>query len=192
MLRIAELREEIYIYFHNSESCQQFFYDSENEERFCAYAISMYLLQDTTESLYAHREKGFSSDLWEAYIEFWGVMQALIIQQDSIKELYEAVIGSPLDTTLFKSWEKVRKVRNLCVGHPAKKDIPKKYPITRTCMSRKFGNYKEITYREWQCKYGIAGITHRKEKLGALIDDYAKEAESILLKVLQSMKQQWQ
>jgi len=51
----------------------------------------MYLLQDTSESLYVHRIKGFANDPHEAYIEFWGVMQAIFIQQDAISELYEAV-----------------------------------------------------------------------------------------------------
>jgi hypothetical protein len=188
MLKIAELREEIYNYFHNSESCQQFYFDNANEERFCAYNTSMYLLQDTTESLNAHRKKSFSSDPWEAYIEFWGVMQALIIQQDSIKELYEAIIGKVLYSKPLNSWQEIRILRNICSGHPARKDRPKKFPLTRTVMSRNFGSYSEITYRKWQSK---EGISHPKVKLGTLIDEYAKEAESILAKVLQSMKQQW-
>lgn len=36
-------------------------------------------------------KKGFSEDPHEAYLKFWGVMQAIIIQQDSICELYWAI-----------------------------------------------------------------------------------------------------
>ena len=65
-------------------------------------------------------ERGFSSDPWLAYIEFWGVMQAIFIQQDAIKEIYEAVIGSKLQISKQSGWWKVREIRNLCAGHPGK------------------------------------------------------------------------
>ena len=56
----------------------------------------MYLIQDTGELVQSHMKHGFSSDPWLAYIEFWGVMQAIFIQQDAINEFYEA-----MDALLF-------------------------------------------------------------------------------------------
>ncbi len=55
-----------------------------NEEIYSAYYISMYLIQDTYGAILAHQKKGFSEEPLLAYIEFWGVMQAIVIQQDSI------------------------------------------------------------------------------------------------------------
>jgi hypothetical protein len=124
MLRIVNRRQEIYNYFHNNGACQQFFFDAAQEERYAAYYTSMYLVQDTSESLLDHRARGFSSDPLAAYIEFWGIMQALIIQQDSISELYEAVTAAELDSRALNSWQAVRTLRNACAGHPAKKDRP--------------------------------------------------------------------
>jgi hypothetical protein len=46
-------------------------------------------------------------------------MQAIFIQQDAIKEIYEAVIGSKLHIAEQSDWSKIRDVRNLCAGHPA-------------------------------------------------------------------------
>ncbi|MGB8684339.1 MAG: hypothetical protein WCD12_15740 [Candidatus Binatus sp.] len=188
MLRIGNRRQEIYDYFHNNEACQQFFFDAAQEERYAAYYTSMYLVQDTSESLLVHRARGFSSDPHAAYIEFWGVMQALIIQQDSISELYKAVTAGQLDIRALSSWQTVRTLRNACAGHPAKKDRPKNSPVTRTFMGRRFGGYPAITYEQWQAQ---KGITHPTVKLDALIDGYAKEAAAKLLEVLQSMKEQW-
>ena len=188
MLRIATRREEIYNHFHGSAACQQFFFAAAQEERYAAYYTSMYLLQDTTESLMTHRTKGFSSDPFEAYIEFWGVMQALFIQQDSISELHEAVTGSPLKESKLASWQSLRTVRNICAGHPAKKDRPKTSPISRTFMGRGFGDYSAITYEQWQSG---SSINHPTVDLGALIDSYSTEAEAQLTAVLQFMKQQW-
>jgi hypothetical protein len=188
MLRIVDRRQEIYNYFHNNGGCWQFFCAAAQDERFAAYYTSMYLLQDTSESLLAHRQKGFSSDPLAAYIEFWGVMQALIIQQDSISELYEAVTGKELAIRTLNSWQALRALRNTCAGHPAKKDRPRNSQVTRTFMGRRFGGYSAITYEQWQTQ---SGISHPTVQLDALIDGYAKEAESKLVEVLQSMKQQW-
>jgi hypothetical protein len=188
MLRIANRREEIYNYFQQSAGCATFFFAAAHEERYAAYYTSMYLLQDTTESLMTHRAKGFSSDPLIAYIEFWGVMQALFIQQDAISELHAAVTGGRLQTDKLTSWQSLRTVRNICAGHPAKRDRPTASPISRTFMGRKFGGYSAFTYEQWQSSVGISNQTVR---LGALIDSYADEAEMQLATVLQSMKQQW-
>jgi len=188
MIRIGDRRQEIYDYFHNNRGCQQFFFETAREQRYAAYYTSMYLVQDTSESLLAHRLTGFSSDPHAAYIEFWGVMQALIIQQDSISELYEAVTAKKLDSRALNSWQKIRTLRNSCAGHPAKKDRPNKSPVRRTFIGRRFGGYPAITYEQWDAK---GGISHPTVNLDALIDGYAKEAETKLVEVLQSMKEQW-
>jgi hypothetical protein len=188
MHRIADRRQEIYDYFHNNGACQRFFFDAAQEERYAAYYTSMYLIQDTTESLLVHRARGFSADPHAAYIEFWGVMQALTIQQDSISELYEAVTATQLDIRALNSWQAVRTLRNTCAGHPAKKDRPKNFPLTRTFMGRLFGGYRGITYEQWQAQ---GGVSHLTVNLDAMIDGYGKEAEVELAKVFESMKQQW-
>lgn len=188
MLKVADLRREIYNYFHQSIACQNFFFAAAQGERYAAYYTSMYLLQDTTESLMAHRPQGFSSNPLEAYIEFWGVMQALTIQQDSISELYKAVTGGPLNTKSLASWQELRTLRNTCAGHPAKKDRPEASLISRTFMGRDFGGYPAITYEQWQ---NAGGISHPTVLFGALIDNYAIEAETKMAAVLQSMKKQW-
>lgn len=187
MLRVADRRGEIYDYFDQSSACQNFFFAAAQKERYAAYYTSMYLLQDTTESLMSHRAQGFSSNPFEAYIEFWGVMQALFIQQDSISELHEAVTGDPLNMANLASWEALRTLRNTCAGHPAKKDRPKA-SISRTFMGRGFGGYSTITYEQWQSG---GGISHHTVQFGALIDNYAIEAETKMVAVLQFMKQQW-
>ena len=188
MEQILEIHEKIYNHFHGSDACQKFFFDDAQEERYAAYYTSMYLLQDTTESLIHHRQKGFSRNPFEAYIQFWGVMQAVFIQQDSICELHEAVAGSVLDTKKMISWGYLRQLRNTCAGHPAKKDLPKPSPVTRTFMGRDFGGYSSLTYEQWQRQ---GDISHPSVNLGELMDKYAQEAKDNLLIILQSLKEQW-
>jgi hypothetical protein len=198
MKQIAEIREKIYDHFQSSSACQEFFFGDAQEEKFAAYYTSMYLLQDATDSLMVHRQKDFSNNPFEAYIEFWGVMQAIIIQQDSICELYWAIKNAKLDWSNLTSWKRLRNLRNICAGHPAKKDRPKQSPLTRTFMGRSFGNYSSFHYEQWdkpkflsQPKSIMDHITCPEIELGKLIDDYAREAKDELMAILQFLKKQW-
>lgn len=190
MEAVAVRRSEIYDYFHSNGACQKYFFDAAHEEEYVAYYNSMYLLSDATDSLWQHRERGFSSDPLLAYLEFWGVMQAAIIQQDSIAEIHKVMIGAALNPRAknLQNWLEVREFRNVCAGHPAKKDKPKNTPLTRTFMGRGFGDYDTITYEQWQ--HG-AGMTHPRVRLGALLDAYAVEAEAELAAILAAMKGRW-
>jgi hypothetical protein len=144
-----------------------------------------------------HRNNDFSSEPLTAYIEFWGVMQALIIQQDSIAALYKAVTATEIEKrNPASSWLSLRELRNVCAGHPAKKDRPNKTPVSRTFMRRQFGKYSAITYEQWQddiikSRPIMEKISHPSVNLGELIDRYADEAVIELTEVLKSMKKQW-
>ena len=201
MKELISIRQEIYNFFSSSKDCKKFFYNPDNEERLVAYYTSMYLIDDTAESLDWHREKGFSENPLEAYIEFWGVMQAITIQQDAICELYWAIEGKRLNWKKrddLKAWRQIRKIRNICAGHPAKKDRPKHESIKRTFLRRNFGSYLLIEYEQWKKPKTsrkptdiFENISHPKVRLGEIIDDYSKEAGDVLNKILQSMRAQW-
>ena len=198
MEKLADIREQIYNYFHDNESCQAFFFDEDQQERYAAYYTSMYLLQDTTESIFVHRNRGFSNDPHEAYIEFWGIMQAIIIQQDSLCELHEAVTGSKLYTRSLISWQALRTLRNTCAGHPSKKDRPKSRPLIRTFMGRDLGRYQLLTYEKWEkpkskktSRSPLESISHPQVELGNLMDAYEKEAAEIMIEILKYMESKW-
>lgn len=188
MKEIAKIREAIYKYFHSSAKCQKFFNDPAHAEEFAAYYNSMYLLQDTTESLWNHREAGFSGNPLQAYIEFWGIMQAVFIQQEAIAEIYEIITGQRLDPRSMKAWAEIRSLRNVCAGHPVKKDMPKSTPMTRSFMGCDFGGYDMMIYEQWQTG---SGITHPHIKLGVLLDEYAVAAAAQLDTAFTAMKKRW-
>ena len=52
-----------------------------------------------------------------SYIEIWGVMQALSIQQDAITELHKVIVGNKPKTG--PAWSELRNLRHLTTGHPA-------------------------------------------------------------------------
>lgn len=188
MDNVARRREEIYDYFHANQACQKYFFDSAHEDEYVAYYNSMYLLHDSTESLSWHRTQGFANDPLQAYLEFWGLMQAVIIQQDSIAEIFEVITGNELDSKTFLSWSEIRNLRNVCAGHPAKRDRPIRLPLTRSFMGRGFVGYESFKYERWE--RGV-GTTYPDVKLAALLDAYAVEAEAKLMEILNAMRTRW-
>lgn len=188
MYAVLARRSDIYEFFHASATCQSHFFAPSHEVEFTAYTHSMYLLQDTTESLWAHRQKGFAGDPHRAYLELWGLMQAVIIQQDAIKEVFAVVLGRLLDSRQLTKWHELRQLRNLCAGHPARRDPRGTLPLARCFMARGFGGYERFQYEQWE--QGV-GTTYPSINLGQLLDEYAVEATGALTEVLAAMRHQW-
>jgi len=189
MDQILAVRSDIYDQFQGSNALQEHFSKAEHAAAFAAYYTSMYLIQDTGESVKLHMEHGFSSEPLRPYIEFWGVMQAIFIQQDAIRELYNAVIGSPLYIPTSSDWSKLRDVRNLCAGHPANRTLAG--PTTqRTFMGRRFGDYDQIRYELWDARMPKQP-SHPTFNLRAMIKAYDVEGARALKIVLSALATKW-
>jgi len=89
MQQVLSSRSAIYCRFQNSAGCTKLQGDD-----YAAYSTSMSLIQDTAEAVEAHLGVDFCSDPTRAYLEFWGVMQAIFIQQDAIHELHLTIAGA--------------------------------------------------------------------------------------------------
>ena len=92
MKKILATRGQIYDQFHGSQAGPAHFFLNENADAYAQYYTSMYLIQDTGEAAWTHMEGDFSKDPMRAYLEFWGVMQAIEIQQDAIFQLHRAAV----------------------------------------------------------------------------------------------------
>ncbi len=185
MDRILRARTAIYDHFHSSSAISML---GPQGDRFAAYYTSMYLIQDTGESVREHMKKDFSDDSMSAYIEFWGVMQAINIQQDAVVELHHVVIDKPPDIRRESAWRALRDIRVLSAGHPARRDHGLAAP-KRAFMGRSFGKYNRVKYELWDAE--TQQITHPVFNLRKLIDDYDSEANTILQDVLTRMKAIW-
>lgn len=187
MERFLETRQAIYDQFHDSDAGPGFFFKNENQDRYAAYYTSMYLLQDTAEALWQHRQQGFSKNALAAYLEYWGVMQALFVQQDALGELFKAIIGNKLETAALAAWQALRNLRNQSAGHPAIRD--RGGPLTRTFMGRNFGDYAAVTMEVWNAEAG--NRAHPRHNLAVMVDAYEKEAAACLREILQFMQYRW-
>ncbi len=185
---ISELREQISNHFQASQSCKKHFSDSSHNHELAAYYTANYLLQDSTEGLWRHREKGFSSDPLLAYIEIWGILQAIIIQQDSIIQLYETLLKASPIFPPGPKWKEIRDFRNLCAGHPVNKG-KKEGLKERAFMGRSFGDYNEVKIEVWNEKKKKREF--RKIKLANLIDEYSIEAAALMKDIINLLPSKW-
>lgn len=182
MQRVLGVRSAIYNQFHGSTAVT-----SLKGDDFAAYYTSMYLIQDTGEAVDAHMQADFSTNPMWAYLEFWGIMQAVIIQQDAISELHRVIVGVKPALSVSSSWARLRDVRNRCAGHPASRTLG--VPATqRAFMGRSFGKYDRITYELWDAR-GL--IEHPVFNLRQMIQDYDGEAAQVLQSVLAAMTARW-
>ena len=135
-----------------------------------------------------------------AYIEFWGIMQAVIIHQDSLKELYQVICREELETGKFPFWGEIRAMRNMLSGHPAKQGSKNKGGVRRSFMGRRrikytgvhFEQYTESGFKVGKIKTD-SGITKTAVfNLGNFITRYAGEAEGVLKTILSRMEKRWE
>jgi hypothetical protein len=105
-----------------------------------------------------------------------------------VHELHKAVDQNQASPQQGPAWRRLRDFRNLCAGHPARRSIG--VPgAQRTFMGRSFGKYDAIMYELWdantrQSKYPTVNLRQ-------MINDYDKEASSVLDAVLSNMKSRW-
>jgi hypothetical protein len=191
MDRLLRVRSAIYDHFHASRIREGYFLQPGRRDRFAQYETAMLLLQDTGEALWTHRRREFSPSAMMAYIEFWGVVQAVIIQQDALVEL-AASVGAPA-VSGGAAWKNIRDFRNLLVGHPAnKKSGPKNHDAKgpmRSFMGRQEKTYSKLTYELWDG--GAQTVSHPRVDLGKMIDAYEAEAADRLDAILAHIQREW-
>jgi hypothetical protein len=188
MNNILDSRTAIYDHFHNSSAGPAYFFKPENADAHAAYYTSMYLIQDTAEAISVHIDSGFSPDALRAYLEFWGVMQAIEIQQDAIFEIHHSVMGRRPKIADTSAWTKLRDTRHLCAGHPARRQHGLPAP-QRAFMGRMFGNYTAIKYEMWDAH--TQQRTHPTFNLRQMIEAYDVEAGILMSEVLTEMMTRW-
>lgn len=78
---------------------------------------SMDAIEYSDHAVEAYLSGAFPEDRGEQYLRVFGLLQSLIVQQDAVRHLYEALsYKNPLDA--FAKLKEIREIRNDCSGHP--------------------------------------------------------------------------
>jgi hypothetical protein len=88
---------------------------------------------DDTECAIVSYEQHFGKPMQFAsgYLQVYGVLQALVVQQDAVREVAKAL---NLPTELSPVLKEIRDVRNMAVGHPTSRFGGTSHYITRVSM----------------------------------------------------------
>ena len=169
MNKILEARERIYDHIEDSSSCG--WCDCCSYIDFERYCVAKDTVQDTAEAVMSHREQGFTDDVYRRYVEYYGVLQAIYMQQDAIKALF-ALFMAPdeIDYSLLPNWQILRDLRNNTVGHP----VGRLKRLDRSQIAYDCVNY------QWYPKDNPSSCKSENINLGAVLDGYDCEAGGVL------------
>lgn len=150
-----------------------------NHNEFEIYCIAKDTIQDTGETLMAHRKQGFVSDVYRRYVEYYGVLQAVYMQQDAIKALFNLfMVPQRLEFSALPNWQELRDLRDDTVGHP----VGRRKRLNRNAIGYDLVNYQwcpDDQVRSWKSK---------NVNLAALLDAYDVEAAGVLESVSRELQ----
>lgn len=170
MESVLIVREKIYDHIQDGAVCHWMERATHNE--YITYCVAKDTIQDTAETLLTHRQRGFSGDMYARYFEYYGILQAIYMQQDAIRALYSLFVGAAADVSGKPSWNRLRSLRNDTAGHPVGR---------RRFLNRNAIGYDRVNYSWW-----LEGERFPKSEdvpLASLLDSYAAEAADLLARV---------
>jgi hypothetical protein len=83
---------------------------------------SLQALKQTNLAVTAFQKHGAKLSEGERFLAIYGLLQALVLQQDALCHLAEALKTTPVRLNRHRRLEEIRNIRNWSVGHPTKAD----------------------------------------------------------------------
>lgn len=177
MNKTLSVRKKIYEHIDGLGACG--WSESASSTEFERYCIAKDTIQDTGEALLAHREKGFTSDIYLRYVEYYGVLQAVYMQQDAIQALHRLFATPPnIDYKSLPYWNRLRDMRNDTVGHP----VGKLQRLNRNQIAYDCVNYMRCPSND------VSSWVSNNVDLAEFLDGYDAEAADVLEAVLRCME----
>lgn len=110
--KIPELESRIRDYINKARIQHSLMQDTKNWNQVCS---SLDVIGDTYIAIRSFLSSEFPKDTGLQYIFIYGLLQALFLQQDSIKHMSESL---RIDYSQNDELEKIRNIRNDSIGHP--------------------------------------------------------------------------
>lgn len=173
MNKILEAYKRIYDHIQDFSSCG--WRDCCSRFDFERYCVAKDTIQDTAEAVMSHREQGFTVNVYRRYVEYYGVLQAIYMQQDAIKALFELfMVPDKIDYSVLSNWQALRDLRNDTVGHPV---------VRLKRLNRNQIAYNCVNY-QWCPKDKPCSWKSENINLGTVLNSYDCEAGGVLQSIL--------
>ena len=118
----------------------------------------------------------------------FGLLQNLYVQQDSLNNLSESILGKPIKvwTDKYPSFSLIRNIRNITIGHPTKKE-GKKSQVREYCVIDQNSLTKDgFSFWVWSS----AGFNQQHVRFSELIEKQREELITELKKILKHIENQ--
>lgn len=168
-------------------------YFQRNKKDWNILCASMDIIDDTDFSIkyFQNLDLNGENDPWNSYLSIYGVLQCIYAQQDAIQNLYKVITKNIISkyklsykkpifqTNTYPTFIKLRKIRNILVGHASecssyiKKRTYHGVIIRNTIEGKKFNYY---VYGRNKDKYNTINLSQE-------INKYLKEIEYIINKL---------
>jgi hypothetical protein len=135
MRRISALEQQIRNYVNDTNLYKRCF--NGHLDEWNTLCVAMDTIGDTCLSLEYYEASGIGNEHGEKYLKLYGLLQAIFLQQDSIRQIYRIFLGSNLKLESDSAWMRIRNLRNMTVGHPIErkhKTETKRYFISRVTI----------------------------------------------------------
>jgi hypothetical protein len=150
-----------------------------DKDRWNKFCIAMDTLEDTNLAISAYTKLGLGGTDEGRYLHFYGVLQAVYVQQDTITSLIKLINVKPSsDNDQSSGWKTIREIRNHTAGHP----VDRKTFVTR--VNLEFG-YVSLQTQHPDCIEQWGGA------LDLLISNYLADAIKILKELYEYVVKAW-
>lgn len=178
MTRITELEQEIRDLINAPRKHRAVREDAAEYHKLCS---CLDVIGDTELAFHAHEVMSDDPRPGSSYLVVYGFLQALVLQQDAVRYLYEALgLSSEPDPAL----QEIREIRNDAVGHPTNRRGGKSFShISRPSMGK--GGFELMTFEADQWAPMLKSIrlkslretqqTRLEEALALLVQELRKE-----------------
>ena len=175
---ISELERQIRDFINQARRQHALLKDSGAWNQLCS---SLDVIGDTELAFDAYDEAPDTDDAGATYILVYGVLQALVLQQDAVRHLAEALgLAYEPDPLLLE----VREVRNASAGHPTKRHgRARSHFISRISMTKT--GFQLLTVHPDHAPAEFKGVS-----LPALISTQRSQLRAVLKEVVASLQKE--
>jgi len=184
MQRIADLEHQIREHLNFSTEQREHLHAAKDDWNILC--VSLDTLGDSAQALMHYEHHGEARDDGEKYLRLYGMLQAIVLQQDAIRNISRVITGAEEKLAPDSGWMQLRDIRIMTSGHPMEKTS--KRGTQRIFVSR-------ITIHkagfQLQILHPNADPEFRDVDLDDLFTRYKNEAVELLEKIHQSQVEKW-
>lgn len=161
-------------------------YFAEARDDWNKLCVAMDTFEDALLALSDYLSYGLGRNDEERYLRLYGVQQAVFLQQDAIKALFEVAGALFPPPGPDSAWKKIRELRNLTSGHPI--ELNREGSLRRTILTRVSLQSGRLDLLIHDSK---TGMNFPEYNLSEMLANYLAEAVTYTRGLVEAIRTRW-